>query len=135
MIFGSEVRSLRSQLGRCPEKQSSSKSERLMDAVREEGQLFWFLNLFCCRLYSEGCKLMVTHKCVHIPPHLGKSPNHKLVESGKASLHANFLIVPFFGWPHVVPQCWACWAFAVSWRGSSQALLSCRLTGYGAAVQ
>lgn len=35
--------SLRSQLGRCPEKQSSNKSERLMNAVGRKGSWGFFL--------------------------------------------------------------------------------------------
>lgn len=44
MISKSKVGSLRSQLGRCPEKQSFSKSERLMDAVGRKGS--WFFLCF-----------------------------------------------------------------------------------------
>lgn len=134
MISRSKVGSLRSWLGRCPEKQSTRESERLMDAVGRKGSCV-FLNLFCCRLYSVGCKLMVARMCMHSPPHLGKSPNHKLVESGEASLHAYFLVVLFSGWPHVVPHRRVCWTFAVRWHGSFQALLSSKLAGYGTAIQ
>lgn len=99
MISRSKVGSLGSQLGRCPEKQSCSRCEGLMDAVGRKGSWCFAID-----------------RCVH-PLRDSENAHTQIGRSWRSlTVCVYFLTVPFFGWLCVVPRCGAWWAFPV-WAG------------------